>query len=117
VRFLLDQDVDVAVAVMLRHHGHECLTASVIGLMDAGDDDLAVWADEHKRVLISTDRQFGQRRMKNAVGHHVWIRSKDWEAAGVLETHLDAVLELVAGRDAVTIRVSKDGIEASSDWQ
>ena len=85
MRFLLDHDVDAAVGRMLRRHGHECLTASDVGLAAATDDTLTVWACEHGAVVVSTDREFSQRRMKNAIGHHVWLRCKDWEADAVLE--------------------------------
>ena len=115
--FLLDQDVDVAVATMLRRHRHTCLTASGVGLMDGRDDDLTVWATEHDAALISTDKEFGRRRMKNAIGHHVWVRALDWEAAEVLEAHLDEVLPLLAGRVDVTVRVGREGIKSSSDWK
>lgn len=71
VRFLLDHDVDAAVGRMLRRHGHECLTASQVGLAAATDDALTVWASEHRAVVVSTDREFSRRRMQNAIGHHV----------------------------------------------
>jgi len=118
VRFLLDNDVDAAVGRMLRRCGHQCWTASSAGLAAATDDDLTVWADEHDAVLVSTDREFGRRRTKNAIGHHIWLKCLDWEASEVLELYLDQVVELLRGRRDVTARVSKDaGIQASSDWQ
>jgi predicted nuclease of predicted toxin-antitoxin system len=118
VRFLLDHDVDAAVGRMLRQRRHDCWTASAAGLATAKDDDLTVWATEHAAAVVSTDREFGQRRMRNAIGHHVWLRCLDWEAADALAAHLDELIELVEGRVDVTVRVSKAaGIEASSDWR
>jgi hypothetical protein len=64
VRFLLDHDVDGAVGQMPRRAGHECWRAGEIGLATAIDDALTVWAIEHKAVLVSTDREFGQRKMR-----------------------------------------------------
>ena len=58
---------------MLRRHGHECWTAGAAGLARARDDELTVWAAEHQAVLVSTDGEFGQRRMQNAIGRHVWL--------------------------------------------
>jgi predicted nuclease of predicted toxin-antitoxin system len=98
VRFLLDHDVDAAVGRMLRHRGHECWTAGAAGLATAKDDDLTVWATEHAAALVSTDREFGQRRMKNAIGHHLWLKCLDWEASEVLAAHLDELLDLLNGR-------------------
>jgi predicted nuclease of predicted toxin-antitoxin system len=116
VRFLLDQDVDAAVGKMLRHHGHECWTASAVGLAAASDDELTVWAESHHAAVVSTDREFGRKRMGNATGHHIWLRCQDWEASEVLAAHLDAVIDLLRGRTEVTIRVTKDDIRASSSW-
>ncbi len=74
MRFLLDNDIDAAVGHMLRRRGHQCWTASAVGLAAAADDALTVWATSHNAILVSTDREFGQRRMRNAVGHHLWLR-------------------------------------------
>jgi predicted nuclease of predicted toxin-antitoxin system len=116
VRFLLDHDVDAAVGRTLRRHGHECLTASQIGLAVATDDALTVWASEHSAVLVSTDREFGRRRMQNAIGHHVWLRCLDWEAASVLDAHLAEVLTRIQARSDLTVRVSVDSLTDSSAW-
>jgi predicted nuclease of predicted toxin-antitoxin system len=116
VRFLLDNDVDAAVGRMLRRSRHECLTASQVGLAAATDDSLTVWACEHAAVVVSTDREFSLRRMRNAIGHHVWLRCKDWEADVVLEAHLDEVTSRLEVRSDLTIRISVDGLVASSAW-
>jgi predicted nuclease of predicted toxin-antitoxin system len=116
VRFLLDHDVDAAVGRMLRRRGHECLTASQVGLAAATDDALTVWASEHRAAVVSTDREFGRRRMANAIGHHVWLRCRDWEADIVLETHLTEVVNRLEARSDLTIRVSVDGLIDSSAW-
>ena len=44
---------------------------AAVGLARAKDDELTVWAAEHQAVIISTDGEFGQRRMQNAIGRHV----------------------------------------------
>ena len=116
MRFLLDNDVDAAVGRMLRRRRHECLTASQVGLATATDDALTVWASEHEAVVVSTDREFSRRRMQNAIGHHVWLRCLDWEAAAVLEAHLVEVVTRIEARDDLTVRVSLDGLTDSSAW-
>ena len=116
MRFLLDHDVDAAVGRMLRQRGHECWTAGQAGLARAKDDELTVWAAEHRAVVVSTDGEFSQRRMQNAIGWHVWLRCSDWEAGEVLAAHLDEVLTLLEARNDLTVRVSKEGLTDSSRW-
>lgn len=116
MRFLLDHDVDAAVGRMLRHRGHECWTAGSAGLARAKDDELSVWAVEHQAVLVSTDVEFSQRRMQNAIGRHVWLRCNDWEASEILANQLDNVMSLLEARSDITIRVSKDSLSDSSKW-
>jgi predicted nuclease of predicted toxin-antitoxin system len=101
---------------MLRRAGHESWRAGEIGLATATDDALTVWAIEHKAVLVSTDREFGQRKMRNAVGHHVWLACRDWEASELLCARLDDLLSRLNGRAAITVRVSKDKVVDSSAW-
>lgn len=116
MRFLIDHDVDAAVARMLRHRRHEAWTAGEVGLAAAADDELSVWANVHRAALVSTDREFGQRRMKNAIGAHVWLACRDWEASALLAMQLDEVVTLLKARNDITIRVSPGGITGSSDW-
>ena len=108
MRFLLDHDVDAAVGRMLRHHGHECWTAGSAGLARAKDDELTVWAVEHQAVLVSTDTEFSQRRMQNAIGRHVWLRCNDWEASEVLANQLGNALNLLEARVSVLNRGAAD---------
>jgi predicted nuclease of predicted toxin-antitoxin system len=112
VRFLLDDDTDAAVAHMLRQSGHECWTAGSAGLARAKDDELTVWAAAHQAAVVSTDEEFGQRRMQDAIGRHVWLSCSDWEAGQVLAEHLAEALTLLEARGDVTVRVSKQGVDA-----
>ena len=116
MRFLIDHDVDAAVGTMLRRRRHECWSASEVGLAAAADDLLTVWAYDQDAAVVSTDKEFGRRRMKNAIGHHVWLRCKDWEADAVLEACLDVVVVRLEARSDLTIRVSIDGLSDSSAW-
>lgn len=101
---------------MLRHRGHEFWTAGSAGLARARDDELTVWAAEHEAVIVSTDGEFGQRRMQNAIGRHVWLRCSDWEASEGLADHLHEVLTLLQARSDLTVRVSKESLSDSSKW-
>jgi predicted nuclease of predicted toxin-antitoxin system len=84
VRFFLDNDVDVAVAHALRRAGHDCWTAANAGLETGSDDDLTVYAYDHRAVLVTHDKEFSTRRRVNVIGHHIWLRCLEWDAAGVL---------------------------------
>lgn len=101
---------------MLRHSGHECRAAGSAGLTRAKDDELTVWAAEHQAAIISTDGEFGQRRMQNAIGRHVWLRCIDWEASEILADHLNELLTLLQARSDLTVRVSKESLSDSSKW-
>jgi predicted nuclease of predicted toxin-antitoxin system len=116
VRFFLDNDVPVSVATMLRRRGHQCWTAAEAGLAAEGEDDnLTVYAAEHRAVLVTLDRQFIQRRRTNSIEQHLRLRCSEPEAAEVLGTWLSEVLEYLE-RDHVTVTVSRLGVKADSDW-
>jgi predicted nuclease of predicted toxin-antitoxin system len=116
LRFLLDNDIDAAVGKMLRRERHECWTASAVGLAAATDDELTVWAAERGAALVSTDAEFGRRRMRNATGQHIWMKCLDWEASEVLAKHLPDVIARLGARPDLTIRVSPENVTDSSDW-
>lgn len=96
---------------MLRQRGHQCWTAGAAGLARARDDELTVWAGARRAVVVSTDEEFGLRRMRNAIGGHVWLSCPDWEASEVLAGHLDEVSRALAAGTDLTVRVSRSGVE------
>jgi predicted nuclease of predicted toxin-antitoxin system len=61
VRFVLDENLDRAVGVVLRQAGHDCWAVGGAGLSGAIDDAIAVHPDERKAVLVSHDRAFAER--------------------------------------------------------
>lgn len=54
--------------------------------------------------------------MKNAIGHHVWLRCRDWEACDLLDSRLDEVLKRLESRADLTVQVSEAGITQSASW-
>ncbi len=116
MRFFLDNDVPVSVGRMLGRNGHEWWSANDAGLADEGqDDNLTVYASEHRAVLVTLDREFSRRRQANAIGRHVRLRCPEPAAAVVLASHLKEILDDLE-RDHVTITVSRDAVRADSDW-
>ena len=76
---------------MLGRNGHEWWSANDAGLADEGqDDNLTVYASEHRAVLVTLDREFSRRRQASAIGWHVRLRCPEPDAAVVLASHLKA---------------------------
>jgi predicted nuclease of predicted toxin-antitoxin system len=114
LRFFLDHNVPVSVRGMLVGLGHECWTASEAGLAAEGQDDvLSVYADSRQAALVTFDREFSRRRLKNPIGRHVWLHCSVLDAAAVLESHLGQVLDLLH-REHVTIEVRQGRVFARS---
>jgi len=93
------------------------VAARLAGYVDARarDDELTVWAAARQAVVVSTDDEFGLRRMRNAIGGHVWLSGADWEASEILADHLDEVLVGLASGTDLTVRVSGSGVERAAE--
>lgn len=122
MRFLLDNDVDVAVGRVLRAAGHECWTgaqANLAGQVAADDDELSVYAQEKHAVVVTHDREFSQRRIRNTFGKHVWLRSEQPDAAALITHYLDELVTALEQHADVVVIVAADGtIEARSPaWE
>lgn len=92
MRFLIDHDVDVEVCRMLRKAGHQCERAAD-AIKSTDDDDIAVYAEDHGRVLIALDRAVAERRRKRTFGQHVRLVCSSAEAVLVLSARLDELLD------------------------
>lgn len=113
MRFLLDNDVDIAVCALLHRLGHECWSAAAAGLAGedaAEDDDVTVYADEKGAVVITHDREFSLRRRRNTFGRHVWLRCLEPMAVEVLASHLDELVRLLEEMAVVVIEVRPDSL-------
>ena len=117
MRFFCDNDVDSAVAAALREWGHEAWTAAEAGLAASLDDELTVYAQEHAAVLITHDREFSNRRKRNVVGKHVFMRCNEWDAADLLVEHLEVLVKILAASDDLWASVSKQGVNFSHEWR
>ncbi|MGH3889365.1 MAG: DUF5615 family PIN-like protein [Pseudonocardiaceae bacterium] len=58
MRFGCDHDVDARVAARLRQLGHDAWTAADAGLSRVRDDELTVYSDNQRAVLVSHDSEF-----------------------------------------------------------
>jgi predicted nuclease of predicted toxin-antitoxin system len=118
LRFLLDNDVAVAVRRVLIDAGHECWTAAEANLHDAPDDALAVYAADRNAALVSHDAEFARRRRQNTIGRHVWLRCTEPRAAAVLNQHLAELVGVLGRMSDVVIEVRPDSLAvAPPRWE
>ncbi|MEQ9551656.1 MAG: DUF5615 family PIN-like protein [Coleofasciculus sp. G3-WIS-01] len=61
MRFKLDENVDVRVAIILRQVGHDVATVSGQGLNSTSDVELITICHSEGRCLVTCDRGFGNR--------------------------------------------------------
>ena len=59
MRFLADHDVYAVTLRFLRQLGHDVVLARELALSRASDEDLLRVAREHRRIMITRDRGFG----------------------------------------------------------
>jgi predicted nuclease of predicted toxin-antitoxin system len=117
LRFVCDHNVDAAVGARLRQLGHEVWTVAEAGLNRARDDELTVYADDKKAILLTHDREFSRRRRRHVVGWHIQLRCAEWDAADLLEEHLQDILGMLTWADDLFIVISRKGIKASRAWE
>jgi hypothetical protein len=67
-------------------------------------------------VLITHDREFSQRRRRNVIGRHIWMRCREWEAADLLAAHLPALLPELEAAEDLFVAMSHQGYETSRRW-
>jgi predicted nuclease of predicted toxin-antitoxin system len=118
VRFVLDHDVDVRVGAVLRQAGHECWP-SAAGLAASADDDaVAVYADDRRAVLVTHDRAFTRRRMKNTIGRHVRLDCEQPDAVALIGVHLGKLVAALEHAHDVVIVVSAAGVTRhAGQWE
>ena len=117
MRFVCDQDVDIAVCAVFRRFGHDAWSISETGLFKGKDDDLTCYAADHGAVLVTHDKEFSQRRKRNVVGKHLWLRCPDLEAADLVAARHEEIVTLLQSRVDIWVRVSADRIDTSSAWE
>ena len=89
----LDNDVDHAVASLLRSLGDDVVAASGVGLggaVPAADDEGTVYATNRGMVGVTHDREFTARRKRHTIGLHVRLMCAQPDAVAVLrERHAE----------------------------
>lgn len=89
-----------------------------MGLATADDDQISVYADNHRAVLITHDKEAIRRRRKNTFGRHVYLHCDDIDAVETIAKHLADVVLMITTRDAIVLKVAKDGVGSYPNrWQ
>lgn len=117
MRFFCDNDVDAAVAKLLKSRGHNAWTADDANLAAASDSALAIYAHDHRAALISHDAEFSRWRKRNIIGWHVYLACHQLEAVALITTHLDDVVRLLEALDDLHLTLSKSGMKMDRGWQ
>ncbi|GAA1860332.1 hypothetical protein GCM10009836_45590 [Pseudonocardia ailaonensis] len=78
---------------------------------------MTVYAHEQGAVLLTHDKEFSQRRKRNVIGRHVWLRCLDLDAPALVERRLDEIVAAVSIREDIWVRVSQDGMDTSFAWE
>lgn len=110
MRFLLDNDVDHAVASLLRGFGHDVVAASEVGLggaVPAADDEVTVYAIDRGMTVVTHDRAFTARRKRNTIGLHVRLMCAQPDAPDVLRERHDELLDVLAWTDTAVVEVHR----------
>ena len=112
MRFLLDNDVDHAVASLLRSLGHTVIAASEVGLggaVPAADDEVTVYAIDRGMTVVTHDREFTARRKRYTIGLHVRLMCAP-DAVDVLSERHDELLDVLSWTDAAVVEVYRTSV-------
>jgi predicted nuclease of predicted toxin-antitoxin system len=113
VRFLLDNDVDHAVASLLRTLGHTVVVASEVGLggvEPASDDEVTVYATNRDMTVVTHDREFTARRKRHTIGLHVRLMCAQPDAVDVLRERHEELLDVLSWTDTAVVEVYRTSV-------
>jgi len=65
-----------------------------------------------KRSGVRRSPDVAIRRRRNVIGRHIFLQCNEWDAADVLERHLDFMLSVLDRHEDVYVRVSRQPAEA-----
>lgn len=105
--------MDYGVAIVLRTHGHDVVTAHEVGLAGADsaeDDALTVYGSDSGRVVVTHDREFTARRKRNTIGLHVRIRVEQPDAPEVMDDRLDDLVEALGWTESAVIEIFRTSV-------
>ncbi|WP_377322772.1 DUF5615 family PIN-like protein [Pimelobacter simplex] len=116
MRFVLDEDVSVALIAVLQAHGHEAWSINDTGLDGIPDDDVTVYAASKGAVVVTHDREFSNRRRANPHGRHVQLGCKEREAADLVGERVAELVKAMQPHPDVFAYMSKEGVSIHLKW-
>lgn len=108
MRFLIDAQLPPALARFIESAGHECQHVVEVGLIDADDGPIWIYANANRAAIVTKDEDFATRKAARSGGPAVvWLRVGNcsnnallqWFAP-LLPTIIDRLLQ---GEDLVEI--------------
>ncbi len=117
MHFLLDQDVTALLSVALKQAGHECETASSVGMADASDDALVIAADNRDWIFITHDRELARKLSRQPIGRVVHLRCSEPSAPEVVARHLADLVNILSRDQDVMIEVKPESVTIKRGWK
>jgi len=113
VRFYADQNLDASIVEVLRHYGHDVITAQEKGHHQQPDDYHYRWAHKAKRVLLTHDKDYlDHDRFPLSQTRGVIVFNVDTTDIGALARAVEVVHTILAGLgpilDECKIRLNAD---------
>lgn len=97
--------------------GHDCETASSIGMWDAADIDLIIAADDRRWVFVTHDKELARRMERDPIGRVIHLRCAEPDAPEVFETHLEDFEGVLGRRENVLLTVWSKGFTVAYGWR
>lgn len=116
LRFVLDHNIDVAAAKVLRDRGWWAHTLNELGNFDVSDETVAIVAHERDAVAVTADVEFTAWRRRRLVGKHVFMRCPDHEVAEVIDRHIDDAVGALEHNAHILVRISRDNVTMYYAW-
>ena len=95
-RFIVDEDLPEAVAVMLSRMGYWAKHVRQISLKGAGDQEVFQYAQTKKATIITADKGFGDVRRFPVGSHHgiIVVRLKNRSRDNILQRLAQVIVQL-----------------------
>lgn len=107
LRFVLDQDVDVACRAVLIELGHQAWTVGSAGRATADDVDQLIYATEQHAILISHDHRFLRAQRDRPSTRTILLRCDEWRAPALLLQRIPELSEMLYRNPYVHIEMSE----------
>ncbi len=109
MKFLVDNQLPVALSAYIRKKGMDCEHVVDVGLAEASDAELCRYATANERIIVSKDEDFLYLASRPKVNFQfIWVRLGNCRTAALIEAieHVWPKLEasLQAGERVIEIR-------------